>query len=96
MDVADVGPDAVDSPLLDREKPMPNYREIADLIAARIARKEWLPGAVLPTTEELAAEYEVHPATAYRAMVLLIDRGLVVGVRGGRRYVAGVTAATDP
>lgn len=75
---------------------MPSYREIADRIAERIANKEWPPGGVLPTTDEFAAEYEVHQATAYRAMTLLVDRGLVVGVRGGRRYVADVAAVTDP
>jgi GntR family transcriptional regulator len=80
----------VESLRLDRERQMPpTFREMADLIAARIAAGEWPPGTPLPTTESFAAEYEVAEATAYRALVLLIDRGLVRGVRGGRRYVAG-------
>jgi DNA-binding GntR family transcriptional regulator len=95
-DVADVGPDVIDSPVLNRETPMPTYREMADLIAARIGRGEWPPGGVLPTTDDFAAEYRVSEATAYRALSLLVDRGTVIGVRGGRRYVPGVTDVTDP
>jgi len=96
VDVADVGPDAVDSPSLDREKRMPTYRETADLIAARIRAGEWPPGAALPTTLDFAAEYEISEASAYRALSLLVDRGVVVGVKGGRRYVAGSTDVIDP
>ena len=97
MDVADVGPGAVDFPLLDRETKMPpTYREMADLIAARIAAGEWPQGSPLPITDDFAAEYGVSEATAYRALSLLVDRGLVVGVQGGRRYVRGVADVTDP
>lgn len=67
----------------------PTYREIADELAARIASGAWPPGFRLPTTEETAAEFTVSEATAYRALSLLVDRGLVRGVQGGRRYVTG-------
>lgn len=78
----------IESPCLDRENStMPTYREIADAIAARIARGDWAPGAKLPTTAAFAKEYGVAEASAYRALVLLIDRGLVVGRRGSGRYV---------
>jgi DNA-binding GntR family transcriptional regulator len=86
--VAHRGCDVIKSPRLDRERQLPTYRETADLIAARIAAGEWRPGAVLPTTDEFAAEYGISEATAWRALSLLIDRGVVRGVRGGRRYVA--------
>jgi len=65
------------------------YREIADAIAARIAAGDWTPGDRLPTTEAIASEYRCSEATAYRALVLLIDRGLVRGERGRARFVAG-------
>lgn len=64
------------------------YREIADAIAARIAAGEWIPGARLPTTDAFAAEYGCSEATAYRALSLLVDRGLVRGERGRARFVA--------
>lgn len=67
---------------------MPTYREIADLIAARIRAGDWPPGARLPTTEEFRIEYGVSEATAYRALSLLVDRGLVRGEAGRARFVA--------
>jgi DNA-binding GntR family transcriptional regulator len=65
------------------------YREIADAIATRIAAGEWSPGDRLPTTEAIAAEYDCSEATAYRAMSLLVDRGVVRGERGRARFVEG-------
>lgn len=74
---------------------MPTYREIADLIAARIAAGEWPPGGRLPTTDDFAAEYGCAEATAYRSLSLLVDRGIVRGVRGSGRFVAGVADVTE-
>ena len=71
------------------------YREIADDIAARIARGEWPPGGKLPTTREFSVEYGCAEATAYRAMTLLVDRGVVRGVRGSGRFTAGVADVTE-
>ena len=72
---------------------MPTYREIADAIAARIRAGELAPGEQLPTTREVAAAYDVSEATAYRALSLLVDRGLVRGEPGRARFVA--TDVTD-
>jgi GntR family transcriptional regulator len=72
------------------------YREIADVIAVRIRAGEWPPGARLPTTDEFAAQYGCSEATAYRALSLLVDRGLVRGEQGRARFVTGVTDVTDP
>lgn len=66
---------------------MPTYREIADAIAARVDRGEWAAGEKLPTTKAFARECGASEASAYRALVLLIDRGVVVGRRGSGRYV---------
>lgn len=63
-------------------------QDIAADIARRIVAGEWPKGAALPTTDEFAAEYGVYERRIDDAMRILITRGLVVGVRGGRRYVA--------
>lgn len=63
------------------------FREVADAIEARIRASEWRPGDKLPTTMDFAEHYGVSEASAYRALVLLIDRGLIRGVAGGGRYV---------
>lgn len=66
---------------------MPTYREAADLIAARIRAGEWKSGDRLPTTEEFRVEYGISEATAYRALSLLVDRGLIRGEPGRARFV---------
>lgn len=67
---------------------MPTYREIADLIAARIRAGEWKVGEKVPSTQAFADAYEVSEATAYRGLSLLVDRGLLVGRSGSGRFVA--------
>lgn len=59
-----------------------SYRGIADDLAARIAAGEYLPGAQLPSTSQLAELYAVNRSTVVRAVGLLHDRGLVSGVAG--------------
>lgn len=63
------------------------YRQIADDLADRIRSGEYQPGQQLPTYKEAADLYDVSEATAYRAMSLLIDRGLAVGEQGRGTFV---------
>lgn len=63
------------------------YRQIADALAARIKAGEWKRDAQIPSTQAVADEYEVSEATAYRALSLLVDRGVVRGEPGRGRYV---------
>lgn len=63
------------------------YRQIADDLADRIRTGEYEPGAKLPTYKELKALYDVSEATGYRAMSLLIDRGLAIGEQGRGTFV---------
>ena len=67
------------------------YRRIADELTRQIREGELAPGAKLPSTTELADQYGVSAATAYRAVSLLHDRDLVVGQPGRGVYVAGAT-----
>jgi GntR family transcriptional regulator len=64
------------------------YRRIADELTAQIRAGDLTPGSKLPSTAELAEQYEVSVATAYRAVSLLHDRDLVVGQPGRGVYVA--------
>ena len=66
----------------------PLYLEIADTITAQIRAGKLKPGALLPSTTQLAEQYDVSTATAYRAMRLLHQRGLVLGRIGKGVYVA--------
>lgn len=64
-----------------------SYRQIADDLAQRIASGEYPPGSQLPSTAQLAELYSVNRSTIVRAVGLLHDRGLVVGVAGRGVYV---------
>ena len=63
------------------------FREVADAIEARIRASEWRSGEKLPTTMDFAEHYGVSEASAYRALVLLVDRGVIRGEAGRGRYV---------
>lgn len=64
------------------------YRRIADDLTAKIKSGELTPGAKLPSTTQLADQFGVSVATAYRAVSLLHDRDLVIGQPGRGVYVA--------
>ena len=64
-----------------------SYRGIADDLARRIREGEWPVGVRLPTTLEIAEEYGVSEATAYRATTVLVTWGLVFGTPGRGRFV---------
>jgi DNA-binding GntR family transcriptional regulator len=66
----------------------PLYLEIADKITAQIRSGQLRPGAALPSTAAMAEQHEVSTATAYRAVRLLHQRGLVLGRRGKGVFVA--------
>ena len=78
---------------------MPTFTEIADDLATRIKARGRLcgvtltPGARLPTTQQIADEYGVSEATAYRALVLLTRDGLIRGEPGRARFVVDNSAA---
>lgn len=74
---------------------MPTYREIADAIAAKIraGAEGYTPGARLPTTKQIGAEYGASEATAYRALSILTDRRLIRGEPGRARFVVDNSAA---
>lgn len=61
---------------------MPAYRRIAEDIRARITSGELPPGALLPTQQELQAQYGVARMTARQAVAELINEGLVTSQQG--------------
>ncbi|MDG4762973.1 winged helix-turn-helix domain-containing protein [Solwaraspora sp. WMMD406] len=65
-----------------------DYRRIANELTAKIKGGELPPGTKLPSTAQLADQYDVSPATVYRAVSLLHDRDLVIGHSGRGVYVA--------
>ncbi|HYN95826.1 MAG TPA: winged helix-turn-helix domain-containing protein [Pilimelia sp.] len=64
-----------------------DYRGIADDVASRIASGEYPPGTKIPSYSQLADLYSVSVSTAQRAVIVLRERGLVVGAQGRGVYV---------
>lgn len=60
----------------------PAYRRIAEDIRARITSGELPPGALLPTQQELQAQYGVARMTARQAISELVNEGLVTSQQG--------------
>ena len=71
----------------------PIYLQIAEEIRAQILSGELAEGARLISTTEYATRYRINPATANKAVALLVDEGLVVKRRGiGMFVVEGALA----
>lgn len=65
------------------------YRQLADLLRARITSGEIGPGQLLPFEGRLSQEYGVGRATVRAALQVLREEGLVVTERGyGTRVIA--------
>jgi len=62
--------------------------QLVAVITARIESGEYPPGSKLPTTQQLAAEFEISARTVTDALAILRERGLLIGVRGRGVFVA--------
>ncbi|WP_067178621.1 GntR family transcriptional regulator [Microtetraspora niveoalba] len=73
--------------MLDRQGPIPVYKQIAEIIRRRIDNGELKPGDVVPSEAELEAEYGVARMTARRVARELRELGLVHTVQGEGTFV---------
>ena len=71
----------------------PIYLQIAEEIRAQILSGELAEGARLISTTEYATRYRINPATANKAVALLVDEGLVVKRRGIGMFVVDCALA---
>ncbi|MEV2265271.1 GntR family transcriptional regulator [Nonomuraea africana] len=73
--------------MLDRDGPIPLYRQIAERILERILSGALKPGDPVLSEAEIEAEFDVARATARRVARQLRDWGLVHTVQGEGTYV---------
>lgn len=66
----------------------PIYLQIAEEIRGQILAGTIAEGDRLTSTTEYATDYRINPATANKAITLLVDEGLVVKRRGIGMFVA--------
>jgi DNA-binding GntR family transcriptional regulator len=65
-----------------RNSPLPRYAQLADLLRHRIARAIWEPGDLLPSLDNLEAEFGVARVKVRQAIERLTRQGLVLPQRG--------------
>jgi len=69
--------------------PIPLYVQLADLIRHRIKQGRWQRGSILPSLENLMAEFGVARTTVRQAIQLLAREGLLSPQRGRGTFVTG-------
>jgi DNA-binding GntR family transcriptional regulator len=73
--------------MLDREGPIPIYKQLADILRGQIERGEFVPGDLLPSEAELEAEYKIARLTVRRAVRELREQGVAYTVQGEGTFV---------
>ena len=64
------------------------YRQIAAIIAGRIADGTYPPNRLIPSEAAICEEFDVSRRTARSAYALLADQGLIVTAPGKGTFVA--------
>ena len=70
------------------EDSTPIYLQIAEEVRTQILSGDLSDGDRLTSTTEYATQYRINPATANKAITLLVDGGLAVKRRGIGMFVA--------
>ncbi|MFE4420474.1 GntR family transcriptional regulator [Streptomyces sp. NPDC056817] len=73
--------------IIDREGPVPPYRQIADHLRRQIEDGTIPPGRRIPSMVEMEQEYGVARDTLRKATQVLKDEGLIETVTGMGIYV---------
>ncbi|MGA8938863.1 MAG: GntR family transcriptional regulator [Acidobacteriaceae bacterium] len=76
--------------------PVPLYFQIAEVLRERIVRGMWRKGELIPTLEQLAAEFEVARVTARQAVQLLMSEGTLTPQRGRGTFVSANARLIKP
>lgn len=79
----------------DLSDPRPPYRQLGAILRAAIEEGEWAVGERIPSLNELAAMYEISPATVQQALKPLKEEGLIVSRPGAGVFVQSATPVPD-
>jgi len=73
---------------IDHDGPIPPYRQLEAILAARITRGDWQPGRLIPSEVQLMGEYGLARGTVRRALDALAEAGRIFVVPQRGRYVS--------
>ena len=81
--------------MLNSQSPIPLYRQLADIILAKIRSGEFPSGSRIPSENSLAKSYGIGRPTARQATDLLVRKKLLVRKRGAGTYVRSAQKEID-
>lgn len=73
--------------MINKDAPYPLYQQVKELLKKKIISGEWEKGYQLPTEKELGELYDVSTITIKRAILDLVDEGLLYRQRGKGTFV---------
>lgn len=82
--------------VLDREGPIPIYKQVADLIREQIERGELKAGDPVPSEAKLEKDYEIARTTARRVARELREQGMAYTIQGEGTFVGQPGAPHTP
>ena len=80
---------------LNPQSPIPLYRQLADILSAKIRCGGYLVASRIPSENSLAAEFGIGRPTVRQATDYLIRKGLLLRKRGSGTYVCARTKEVD-
>ena len=74
--------------VINRDRPVPPYLQLAAIIRDRVASGDLAPGTRLPSILAMSGEYRVSVPTVRKALDVLKAEGVVVSVGGYGTFVS--------
>lgn len=78
----------IQNSIINKENPIPYYKQIADWIRERVLTKDWKVNYQLSSENDLSLELGVSRGTIRRAISDLIDEGILIQIQGKGTFVA--------
>ncbi|MFC6554535.1 GntR family transcriptional regulator [Nonomuraea cavernae] len=82
--------------MLDRDGPIPIYKQVADLIREQIERGDLRAGDPVPSEAKLERDYEIARTTARRVARELREQGMAYTIQGEGTFVGQPGAPRAP
>ena len=74
--------------IINKENPIPYYKQIADWIREKVSTNDWKVNYQLSSENDLSLELGVSRGTIRRAISDLIDEGILIQIQGKGTFVA--------
>jgi len=82
--------------MIDRNKPLPLYYQVYEVLENKILAGEWGKEETVPTEQQLCQAYRVSRTTVRQAVHRLVEKGLLYIVQGKGTFVADLSLKKMP